>query len=58
MFFWLFVTGLSQIMASSTDYEELKWAWEGFRDAVGIANKPYYIRYVELANEIAIANGK
>ncbi|XP_072016685.1 angiotensin-converting enzyme 2-like [Amphiura filiformis] len=51
------LNGLSQIMASSTDYEELKWAWEGFRDAVGVKNKPHYIRYVELANEIAEANG-
>ncbi|XP_072023599.1 angiotensin-converting enzyme-like [Amphiura filiformis] len=49
--------GLQETMAKSTDYEELKWAWVGFRDAVGRANKPHYIRYVELANEIAMANG-
>ena len=45
-------------MADSTDYEELKWAWKGFRDEIGVANKPHYIRYVELANEVAVANGE
>ena len=33
-------------------------AWKGFRDKVGVPNKPHYIRYVELSNEIAKANGK
>ena len=52
-----FLLGLSQILASSTDYDELKWVWQGFRDKVGRTNKPHYMRYVELANEIAKANG-
>ena len=49
---------LSDIMAKSTDFDELAWAWKGFRDKVGVPNKPHYIRYVELSNEIAKANGK
>ena len=45
-------------MATSTDWDELVWAWEGFRDEVGIPNKPLYKRFVQLANEVARANGK
>eukprot|EP00057_Strongylocentrotus_purpuratus_P015031 XP_011669505.1 PREDICTED: angiotensin-converting enzyme-like [Strongylocentrotus purpuratus] len=46
-----------QIMATSMDWDELVWAWEGFRDAVGIPNKPLFARYVDIANEGARANG-
>ncbi|XP_030849597.1 angiotensin-converting enzyme-like [Strongylocentrotus purpuratus] len=44
-------------MATSMDWDELVWAWEGFRDAVGIPNKPLFARYVDIANEGARANG-
>lgn len=50
--------GLDNIMASSDDYDELVWAWQGWRDEVGVANNDLYIRYVELSNEVAVANGK
>lgn len=49
--------GLGQIMATSTDWDELVWAWKGFRDAVGIPNKPLFARYVDIANQGARANG-
>lgn len=49
--------GLDDIMANSDDYDELVWAWKGWRDVVGVANNDRYIRYVELSNEVALANG-
>ncbi|XP_072179538.1 angiotensin-converting enzyme-like [Diadema setosum] len=49
--------GLEVIMSTSTDWDELVWAWKGFRDVVGVANKPLYERYVEIINEGARANG-
>ncbi|XP_041477888.1 angiotensin-converting enzyme-like [Lytechinus variegatus] len=49
--------GLESIMASSRDWEERLWAWKGFRDAVGIPNKPLYAKYVNLANQGARASG-
>ncbi|XP_022087764.1 angiotensin-converting enzyme-like [Acanthaster planci] len=49
--------GLTQVMASSRDWDELVWAWKGFRDKAGVPNKPLYARYVELSNEAARANG-
>lgn len=45
-------------MATSTDWDELVWAWKGFRDAVGIPNKPLFARYVDIANQGARANGE
>ena len=51
-------TGLANIMANSTDWDELVWAWKGFRDAVGVPNKPLYKKFVKLANEAAVANGE
>ncbi|XP_022085294.1 angiotensin-converting enzyme-like isoform X2 [Acanthaster planci] len=49
--------GLAHIMATSTNWDELVWAWKGFRDAVGTPNKPLYKKFVKLANEAAVANG-
>ena len=51
-------SGLGKIMASSEDWDELLWAWQGFRDEVGIPNKPLYKEYVALANEAARLNGR
>ena len=48
---------LYEIMATSQDYNELIWAWEGWRDTCGPEMKPMYPRYVELANEAAVING-
>ncbi|XP_038048596.1 angiotensin-converting enzyme-like [Patiria miniata] len=49
--------GLTRVMANSRDWNELVWAWEGFRDRVGVPNKPLYARYIELSNEAARLNG-
>ncbi|XP_033103605.1 angiotensin-converting enzyme-like [Anneissia japonica] len=44
---------LEEIMAKSQDWDERVWAWQGWRDAVGRANRPLYIDYVDLKNEAA-----
>ncbi|XP_022084569.1 angiotensin-converting enzyme-like isoform X2 [Acanthaster planci] len=49
--------GLTRIMATSRDYGELNWAWQGWRAAVGPSAKEDYQRYVALKNEAAAANG-
>ncbi|XP_053166645.1 angiotensin-converting enzyme 2 [Hemicordylus capensis] len=49
--------GLDMIMASSTDYSERLWAWQGWRANVGKQMRPLYEGYVELKNEAARANG-
>uniref|UniRef100_A0A7N4V350 Angiotensin-converting enzyme n=2 Tax=Sarcophilus harrisii TaxID=9305 RepID=A0A7N4V350_SARHA len=48
---------LSEVMASSRDYDELLWAWQGWRDTVGQQLRPIYSRYVELSNKAAKLNG-
>ncbi|XP_071946990.1 angiotensin-converting enzyme-like [Antedon mediterranea] len=40
-------------MATSKDWDERVWAWKGWRDEVGRANRPLYIDYVDLKNEAA-----
>lgn len=45
-------------MASSTDYDERLWAWEGWRAVVGKMMRPLYEEYVELKNEVAELNSK
>ncbi len=49
--------GLGQVMATSENWDELLWAWKGFRDEVGVPNKPLYKEYVTLSNEAARLNG-
>ncbi|XP_059106681.1 angiotensin-converting enzyme 2 [Peromyscus eremicus] len=48
--------GLDVIMATSTDYNERLWAWEGWRAEVGKQLRPLYEEYVVLKNEMARAN--
>ncbi|XP_074199548.1 angiotensin-converting enzyme isoform X1 [Camelus bactrianus] len=48
---------LSNLMATSRNYEELLWAWKGWRDKVGRAILPHFPRYVELTNKAARLNG-
>ncbi|XP_071782790.1 angiotensin-converting enzyme [Centroberyx gerrardi] len=48
---------LQKIMAESRDYDELLFAWKGWRDAAGKALRQDYKRYVELANKAAKLNG-
>ncbi|XP_054620316.1 angiotensin-converting enzyme isoform X2 [Dunckerocampus dactyliophorus] len=48
---------LQKIMAESRDYDELLFAWKGWRDAAGKVLRSDYKRYVELANQAARLNG-
>lgn len=48
---------LTNLMATSRSYEELLWAWKGWRDKVGRAILPYFPKYVELTNKAARLNG-
>ncbi|XP_076616131.1 angiotensin-converting enzyme [Chaetodon auriga] len=48
---------LQRIMAESRDYDELLFAWKGWRDSAGKVLSKDYERYVELANEAARLNG-
>ncbi|KAJ8030388.1 Angiotensin-converting enzyme [Holothuria leucospilota] len=47
---------LTETMASSRNYDELYWAWDGWRDAVGVPARQDFERYVELKNKAALAN--
>lgn len=49
---------LNKIMAESRDYDELLFAWQGWRNASGRELRSSYKRYVELANLAAQSNGK
>lgn len=44
-------------MAESRDYDELLFAWKGWRDSAGKVLRQDYKRYVELANKAATLNG-
>ncbi|KAL4660481.1 angiotensin-converting enzyme [Arapaima gigas] len=48
---------LTKIMAESRDYDELLFAWQGWRNASGRKIRQDYTRYVELANKAARLNG-
>ena len=49
---------LGDLMAHSRDYDELEWAWKGWRDAVGPKIGELYPTYVELKNEAATLAGR
>ncbi|XP_061410805.1 angiotensin-converting enzyme-like [Lethenteron reissneri] len=48
---------ITAIMAESRNYDELLYYWQGWRDASGRKMRKDYVRYVELSNQAAIANG-
>ncbi|XP_008061508.2 angiotensin-converting enzyme, partial [Carlito syrichta] len=48
---------LEEVMATSRDQQELLWAWQGWRDAVGRPLRSTFQRYVELSNQAAQLNG-
>ncbi|XP_077861596.1 angiotensin-converting enzyme-like [Saccoglossus kowalevskii] len=47
---------LTRLMATSRDYDELKWAWEGWRRETGPEMKDMYENFVTLANKAAKVN--
>ncbi|KAM4843363.1 angiotensin-converting enzyme isoform 1-T1 [Thomomys bottae] len=48
---------LTNMMATSRDYEQLLWVWQSWRDKVGKKILPFFPKYVELANKAARLNG-
>ncbi|KAL0984278.1 hypothetical protein UPYG_G00139350 [Umbra pygmaea] len=48
---------LQKIMAESRDYNELLFAWQGWRNVSGRQLRQDYKRYVQLANRAATLNG-
>lgn len=48
---------ISEVMSSSEDYEEMKWAWEQWRNKSGALMRTDYAKYVELLNKAAVLNG-
>ncbi|XP_075033464.1 angiotensin-converting enzyme [Mixophyes fleayi] len=48
---------LTELLAKSRDYDELLFAWKGWRDASGKKMRNHYKRYVELGNKAATLNG-
>ncbi|KAL4695085.1 hypothetical protein H8959_000180 [Pygathrix nigripes] len=48
---------LEEVMATSRNKEELLWAWQGWRDAVGRQIRTTFEHYVELSNKAAQLNG-
>lgn len=48
---------ITAIMTKSEDYDELKWAWEQWRDKSGKKMRTEYKKYVDLVNKAAKLNG-
>ncbi|UYV61418.1 hypothetical protein LAZ67_1004778 [Cordylochernes scorpioides] len=48
---------LTRIFASSRNAEDLEKYWVGWRDATGKKIRSQYVKFVELSNEVARANG-
>lgn len=48
---------LTHLMATSRNYDELLWAWRGWRDKAGRAILPFFPKYVNLTNKAAQLNG-
>lgn len=42
---------LTKLMATSRDYDELLWAWVGWRNETGRKMRDLFLSYVELQNE-------
>lgn len=55
---WFYYPDLNKIMSESRDYDELLFAWQGWRNASGRELRQSYKRYVELANLAARSNGE
>ena len=51
-------TDLEHIMASSRDWDELLWAWEGWRNASGRVMPSTFEEYVGILNDAAQMNGE
>jgi peptidyl-dipeptidase A len=47
---------ISHTMSNSSDYDELKWTWQQWRDKSGKLMRDGYKKYVELSNKAAKLN--
>ena len=52
------LSDLTDVMAGSTNWDELEWAWEGWRDATGRQMPDMYEEFVGYQNQAAVMNGK
>lgn len=48
---------ISAIMTKSENYDELKWAWEQWREMSGKKMRSEYRKYVDAVNKAATLNG-
>ena len=51
-------TDLTQVMATSQDWDELVWAWKGWREVSGKKMTSRFTEMFNLQNEAADINGK
>nr|XP_039268156.1 angiotensin-converting enzyme-like [Styela clava] len=52
-----FEPGLIKLMETSRDYDELRWAWKGWRDAIGPKIRKDWIAAMEVSNKGAREHG-
>ncbi len=52
------VADLTEIMATSRDWDELLWAWQGWRNESAREMPPMYEEFVGLLNQAATMNGE
>ena len=50
-------TDLEDIMATSTDFNELWYVWQQWRTVAGIPIRDQYLRFVQLSNDAAVNDG-
>jgi peptidyl-dipeptidase A len=55
---WTLDPEIVNIMATSTNYEELEYVWKAWRDASGKNMREDYKAYVDIVNAAAKLNGK
>ncbi|XP_055551685.1 angiotensin-converting enzyme-like [Wyeomyia smithii] len=54
---WTLDPEMEQVLASSTDYDELKYVWQRWREESGGKMRTDYQQYVEFVNKAAELNG-
>lgn len=54
---WTLDPEMVNIMATSTNYDELQYVWKAWRDASGKHMRDDYQKYVQLVNKAATQNG-
>ena len=57
LFFFLFFLDITDIIATSTDFDELTYVWSEWRKVASKPMRDDYKEYVRLENKAAEANG-